>query len=63
MGIHSHAPCVTRIHHLLRQLQKGLSNKCPTGIEDRRRAFDIVPILLLYFLYHSFHAFSVRDIG
>ena len=61
--VHSHAPSITCIHHLLRQLQKRLPNKCPTGIEYRRRALDSVPILLLHFLNHLLHALGIRDIG
>lgn len=63
LGCHLHAPSITRIHNLLRQLQKRLSNKCPTGIEYRRGALDIVPMFILHFLNHTFHALGVRDIG
>ena len=61
--IHLHAPRIARIQHLFRQIQKRLSNKCPTGIEYRRRNRDIIPILLLHFLHHKFHALGVRHIG
>lgn len=61
--IHLHAPRIARVQHLLRQIQEWFSNKCPTGIEYRRRYLDIVPILLLHFLHHGFHALGVRDIG
>lgn len=61
--IHSHAPSITRIHHLLRQLHKWLSNKRPASIEDCRCALDIVPVLILHLLHHAFYALGVGDIG
>ena len=61
-GSNSHAPGITRIQHLFRQLQEGLSNKCPTGVEDCRRALDVVSVFVLHLLHHAFDALRVRDI-
>ena len=61
--MHSHAPGITRVQHLLGQLEERLSDKRPAGIEYRRRALDSVPMLVFHFLHHGFHALGIRDIG
>jgi len=62
-GSYSHTPSIRSIQHLLRQLQKGLSHKCPTDVEYRRFALHIFPPLLFDLLHHRLHAFGVRHIG
>lgn len=59
----SHAPRITRIQNLLGQLQKRLPDKRPAGVEHRRRALDVVPVLPLHLLQHALDALAVRDVG
>ncbi len=61
--IHSHAPGITRIHDLLRQLQKRLPHEPPAGVEDGRGALDRVSKLPLDLLNHALYALRVGDVG
>ena len=61
--IHSHAPSITRVHHLLRQVQKWLPSKRPTNIKYRCRAADIVAVLPFHLLQHALEALGVGNVS